>query len=32
MSFSQVYAEQRTRKNTFLRQSGQLIDWSVFEM
>lgn len=31
MSFSQAYVERRTRKNTFLRQIDQIIDWTVIE-
>jgi len=31
MSFSQVYVERRTRKNTFLRQINQIIDWTPIE-
>lgn len=31
MSFSQVYVERRTRKNTFLRQIDQIIDWKPIE-
>ena len=31
MSFSQVYVERRTRKNTFMRQIDQIIDWTVIE-
>ena len=31
MSFSQAYVERRTRKNTFLRQINQIIDWTVIE-
>ncbi len=31
MSFSQVYVERRTRKNTFLHQIDQIVDWTVLE-
>lgn len=31
MSFSQVYIERRTRKNTFLRQIDQIINWVPIE-
>jgi IS5 family transposase len=31
MSFSQVFVERRTRKNTFLRQIDQIIDWTPIE-
>lgn len=31
MSFGQVYVERRTRKNTFLQQIDQIIDWPLFE-
>ena len=31
MSFSQVYVERRIRKNTFMRQIDQIIDWAVIE-
>lgn len=31
MSFSQLYVERRTRKNTFLRQIDQIIDWTSIE-
>ncbi len=31
MSFSLAYVERRTRKNTFLRQIDQIIDWSKIE-
>ncbi len=31
MSFSQAYVERHTRKNTFLRQVDQIIDWNPLE-
>jgi transposase, IS5 family len=31
MSFSQAYVERRTRKNTFLKQIDQIIDWKPIE-
>ncbi|MDP2693177.1 MAG: IS5 family transposase [bacterium] len=31
MSFSLAYVERRTRKNTFLRQIDQIIDWTIIE-
>jgi len=31
MSFSQAYVERHTRKNTFLRQIDQIIDWNPLE-
>ena len=31
MSFSQAYVERHTRKNTFLRQIDQIIDWKPIE-
>lgn len=31
MSFSQIFVERRTRKNTFLRQINEIIDWKPIE-